>query len=642
MMSRKSWLNSFRLAASNMSERFFGCGKRWSVETPSLFWFRAKWVSTIALRAMFISALILLPLFTCSPVWAAYGISMGSELKYGPEFKQFEYTSSRSLKGGRVTLHDIGSFDKLNPFTLKGQSPFGMEWLLYDPLAVESLDEPFSLYGLIAQDIQVASDNLSVTFTLNKKARFSDGTSITAKDVIYTLHLLQGPLVHPYYNYYYRDITGADILGPRTVRFSFRVPNRELPLIASQIRVLPAHDAEANIADTWERLPVGSGPYTVTRVDPGKTIVYSRTPKYWAIDHPTRKNMFNFDEIEVKYFKDQTVALEAFKAGEFDFISINIAKQWARDMTGKNFKNGSLVKKSFPHSNGAGIQGFVMNTRRSFFQDVRVRKAMGLALDFRWINQALFHNQYTRSNSYFSNSVLAAKGIPRGLELQYLEPYRKELPPEVFTQPPMAPVSNDRMGMRKNLLEARELLRDAGWNVRNGVLRNAKGQPFRFEIILGSRAFERVMASYVKNLRKLGAEVSYRTIDPALYMEKLRSFDFDMTIGAYGQSQSPGNEQRNFWHSTAAKRKGSRNYAGVQSPVVDALVDRIVYSRNRSELEAACHALDRVLWYGYYLVPNWYLPYHRIGYRSIFGMPHRLPLYYSPDQLLMTWWLVTH
>ena len=576
--------------------------------------------------------------------WCSHGVSLDGSLKYGDQFTQFAYTSPNAEKGGTLILHDIGSFDKMNPFTLKGTSPYGMESLVFEPLAVAGLDEPFSQYGLLAQDIEVAADKKSVTFTLNPLAKFSDGSSVTVEDVAYSLDLMKSDQVHPQFNYYYADIAGYDILGAQKIRFNFKRPNRELHMIATQINILPKkyHNQNGFGATEEQRelsLPIGSGPYVVDKVDIGKSITYKRNAKYWATNHPTRKGMFNYDQIVVKYYKDPTVALEAFKAGEFDFISVNMAKQWARDMEGRKFDDGTLVKKTFPHLNNAGMQGFLMNTRRELFRDPRVRQALGLALDFTWINKSLFHDQYTRSNSFFSNSYLAAKGVPKGLELQYLEPYRKVLPDEVFTTPLSTPVTGDSQAMRKNLLQAKTLLAEAGWRVQNGVLTNEQGKPFVFDIMLVSPAFERVMAGYVKNLNKLGIQANYRTLDPTLYVERLKTFDFDMIVAVYGQSQSPGNEQRNYWESSSADKAGSQNYAGIKSPAVDGLVDRIIYAGTKDELVAACSALDRVLWYGYYLIPNWYLPVYRLSYRNKFLSPSVLPLYYDPFQLLMTWWL---
>ena len=574
--------------------------------------------------------------------WAAHGISLDGQVKYPRGFRHFDYASEKAVKGGTLVLHDIGSFDKLNPFTLKGEAPLGLETLVFEPLAVASLDEPFSQYGVLAADIEVAGDQRSVTFTLDPRATFSTGEPVRAEDVAFTLETLKSEKAHPFMNYYYQDIARAEILAPDRVRLHFAKVNRELHVIAGQMRIMSKrfyqeHGFAAN-SDKDLEPPLASGPYVVTKVDLGKSITYQRNPRYWAVDHPTRRGMYNYDEIVVKYYKDQTVALEAFKAGEFDFISINIAKQWAKDMEGKRFADGTLIKKTFPHANNAGMQGFVMNTRRSLFTDVRVRQALGLTLDFEWINASLFHSQYTRSNSFFSNSPLAATGLPQGLELRYLEPYRQDLPGEVFTLP-LSPPTTSTQGIRKNLMRAKTLLAEAGWRIVEGRLVNERGERFAFDILLASPAFERVMAAYVDNLQKLGITAEYRVVDQALYGERLKTFDFDMIVATYGQSQSPGNEQRNFWHSSSADRPGSQNYAGIASPVVDALIDKIIYATSREELIAGCRALDRVLWYGYYLVPNWYLPTHRLGYRDIFLSPDTLPLYYDPMQLLLTWWI---
>jgi microcin C transport system substrate-binding protein len=349
--------------------------------------------------------------------------------------------------------------------------------------------------------------------------------------------------------------------------------------------------------------------------------------------------MFNFDTITYKYFKDQIVAVEAFKAGEFDFMPVNIAKQWARDLNGPKFKRGELVRETLPHKNNAGMQGFVFNLRRPVFKDRLVRKALSLAFDFEWTNAALFFGQYTRCDSFFSNSAMSAQGVPAGLELAYLEPFRATLPQEVFTTPPAPFSTKPPASLRANLLQAKKILSQAGWVVKNGVLTNKAGQALEFEILLVGAGFERVMEPYINNLKKLGVRVHSRVIDPALYIRRMDNFDFDMTVNVFGQAQSPGNEQRNYWHSATAERKGSRNLIGIADPAVDQLVDRIIYAQTQEELTAACKALDRVLWYGYYVVPNWYLAQHRVAYRAIFARPETLPLYYSPSQALMTWWL---
>lgn len=587
--------------------------------------------------------LLLLVLFCPAQLHAAHGISIDGAVKYAPGFSHFAYVNPGAPKGGSLTLHDLGGFDKMNPYTLKGNAPFGLESLVFETLAVPSLDEPFTEYGLIAKDIELSEDRLSVTYTLDERARFSDGSPVTVEDVQYSLQTLKSDQAHPFYQIYLQDIQDAEILDERRIRFHFRQTNRELHLIASQLPVLPMKNYaqrpfDASGSEGAMQPPIGSGPYIVADVNPGRSITYRRNPDYWAADHPVRKGMFNFDRIIVKYFKDQVVSVEAFKAGEFDFMAVNIAKQWQRDLVGRQFESGGLEKKLYPHKNNAGMQGFVFNTRNPLFQDRRVRKALGLALDFEWINRTLFFGQYTRSNSFFSNSTLAATGLPEGRELKLLEPFRDKLPPEVFTTTLNPPTTDPPSSLRVNLRKAKELLEEAGWEVRNGVLRNGRGDVFSFEILLVSPSFERVMAPYVQNLEKLGIQTSYRTIDAALFTDRIKNFDFDMVVNVFAQSQSPGNEQRDFWHSESADRKGSRNLAGIKDPVVDRLVDAIIYAETQDELTAACRALDRVLWYGYYVVPNWYMASWRLAYSSRLRQPDTLPLYYSPDQLLMTWW----
>jgi len=586
-------------------------------------------------------------LFVCSetaPLHAAHGISIDGKLKYPPAFQKFEYASPQAIKGGQLVLHDLGSFDKMNPFTLKGTPPLGLDTFVFETLAVASLDEPFAEYGLIAKDIVVAKDKLSVVFTLNEAARFSDNSPITPEDVKFSLDTLKSDQAHPAYSYYYQDIAKAEILDKHRIRFVFAKPNRELHMIAAQIPVMSAqfyrkHGFEQKAGAAALLPPVGSGPYMVDSFKQGKSITYKRNPNYWAANHPVRKGFFNFDTITINYYKDQIVAVEAFKAGEFDFMPVNIAKQWARDMEGGRFGDGTLLKKVFPHKNNAGMQGFLMNTRRQIFKDAKVREAMGLALDFEWTNKSLFFNQYIRANSFFSNSPLAATGLPVGLELEYLEPFRKQLPADVFSRPLTPPATTGKGGLRTNLRKAEELLREAGWTIQNGVLKNKAGMPFTFEILLVSPSFERVMAPYVSNLKKLGVQAEYRTIDPALYTEREQKFDFDMIVQVYGQSLSPGNEQRNFWHSVSADIPGSKNLAGVKDPAVDAMVDKVIYAQTQEELTAACKALDRILWYGYYMVPNWYMDGHRLAYRHIFKQPETMPLYYDYMQLLMSWWM---
>jgi len=575
----------------------------------------------------------------CTSSWAVHGLAIDNNLKYPAGFTSFDYVSDRAKKGGGIVLHAVGSFDKMNPFTLKGTAPEGLENLVYETLTVASLDEPFSQYGLLAKDIEVSLDQLSVTFTLDENARFSNGTQVTVEDVKFSLEILKSDAVHPFYPYYYADISHAETLDSEKIRFHFKKKNRELPLIAGQIPVLSKAFYEKNEFLSRELIaPIGTGPYIVDSFSQGRSIIYKRNENYWAKDHPVRKNMFNFDKIVFKYYKDQTVAVEAFKAGEFDLMLVNIAKQWVRDIDGPKIDEGVVRKQKFPHRNNAGMQGFVMNTRKSIFKDPTVRRAIGLAFDFEWTNKTLFYNQYARSNSFFSNSYLGAVGLPTKAELQLLTPLKDYVPEEVFTSELLPPRTDLSGGVRGNLRAAMQILKERGWILKNGVLENNEGLKLSFEIILVSPTFERVMAAFTDNLKKIGIEASYRTIDSALYTEKINNFDFDMCVYVYGQSQSPGNEQRNFWHSAAADSKGSRNLAGIKNKAVDQLIDKIIYATSREELTAASKALDRVLWFGYYLVPNWYLDGHRIAYHDKFEIPDEIPTYYNYMSFLLTWW----
>ncbi|THB77053.1 MAG: ABC transporter substrate-binding protein [Desulfobulbaceae bacterium] len=590
----------------------------------------------IIISIFYCSALLF---FVSAKAWGAHGLSIDGLPKYQAGFSSFAYTSDQAQKGGAITLHSIGSFDKMNPFTLKGASPDGLERYVFESLAVPSLDEPFSYYGLLAEDIEIAEDQKSVIFTINSNATFSDGTPVLAEDVKYTIDTLKSDKVHPFYRYYYADIERTEILDVRVIQVHFKKLNRELPLIACQIKVMSKKFYEEHgFNHPADITPIGSGPYYISSVVQGKNIVYERNKSYWAHAHPTRKNMYNFDQITIKYYKDPTVAVEAFKAGEYDYMLVNIAKQWERDLSGESVNRKGIVKKKFPHRNNAGMQGFVMNTRKRLFADTQVRQALSLAFDFEWANRSLFFNQYKRSTSYFSNSDLAARGLPTDKELELLLPFKDQLPEAVFSIEPGKDLLGPKKNTRARLRTAMELLQKGGWKLKNGILVDQNGNQFTFEILLINPSFERVMAAYVDNLKKLGIKATYRTIDPAVYTERINNFDFDMCVYVYGQSQSPGNEQRDFWHSEAADKPGSRNLAGIKDPVIDALIDKIIYATSREDLLTATWALDRVLWFGYYLVPNWYLDGHRIAFYDNFSYPDILPTYYDHNSFLMTWW----
>ena len=598
----------------------------------------------ITLRSNFLflahAALLLLSL---APLHAAPALALGYDPAYPPDFKHFNYVNPDAPKGGRLGLSAFGSFDSLNPFLLKGLPAAGLGGLVFETLLEKSWDEPFSMYGLLAEDVTLAADGLSVSFRLRPEARFADGSKVTADDVVFSFNALRSAKAHPQYRVYWADVERVERVDERTARFVFKKANPELHLILGEMPVLSQHWANGRPFDELARVkPVGSGPYILESYDWGKQIRYKRNPDYWAKDLPVRRGMYNFDEVSFKYYKDRTVSLEAFKAGEFDFFYENHSKRWARDHEGVNYANGNIIKTTIAHRNNAGMQGIVFNTRRPLLQDRRVRQALSLVLDFEWSNRNLFYGQYTRCDSYFSNSELAARGLPSQAELKLLEPFRDQLPPEVFTQAYRPPRALTAAGFRANLIEAKNLLHDAGWVVKNGVLTHADGEVFTFEILLGQKGFERIMAPYVYNLSKLGIQANYRTIDAALYQRRVDTFDFDAVIEVFGASQSPGNELFNMFHSSSARQEGSGNAMGVSSPVVDALVEKIVYAQNRQDLISATHALDRVLLWGYYLVPNWYIANHRIAYWDFFGYPKTLPLYFEAEPwVLKTWWRKT-
>ncbi len=575
-----------------------------------------------------------------TPAMSAPAMGLGYTPKYPANFSHFDYVNPDAPKGGELVLSEFGNFDQLNPFLLKGISAGKITELVFETLMEQSLDEPFSLYAHLAEDIQLAKDKLSVTFRLNAKAQFSDKTTVTAEDVKFSFDTLKSEQAHPTFRFMWADIKRAVVVDKRTVRFEFSKVNPELHLIASQIPIFSRHwvgkkSFDKVVTDT----PISSGPYVVEKFDLGKNITYKRNPDYWAKDLNTRRGMFNFERITLKYYADDTVQLEAFKAGEFDFMFVLNSKQWARDYIGPKFDSGVLKREELIHRNNAGMQGFVFNLRRPLFKDKRVRRAISLAFDFEWSNEKLFYKQYTRVNSYFSNSELASSGLPQGEELALLQPYRDKLPAEIFTSEWKPPVAIGPDGLRENLRTAKQLLDSAGWKLKEGVLQNEQGQKMEFEILLAQKAFGRIVEPYAQNLAKIGIKASHRTVDVALYQRRVDTRDFDMVVNAIGQSQSPGNEQKNYWHSSAANQEGSNNIIGIKDPVVDALIDKVVYATDRANLVTATRALDRVLLHGEYMVPNWYTPIHRVAHKSSLAYPKKLPLYYSAESWMMrTWW----
>lgn len=587
------------------------------------------------------SLIVALALFA-APAEARYAMALGYQPKYPEGFDHFDYVNPEAPSGGRVTLSAFGTFESLNPFVLKSLSVAGLESLVFETLMVQSRDEPFTMYGLLANDIELADDRESVTFRLNPDAQFSNGDPVLARDVKVSFNLLTGDKAHPQYRLYWQDVEKAVVVDRRTIRFEFARPNPELHLITAQLPVF-SHKwvGDRSFDQVVTQRPIASGPYTVESFAQGDSITYRRDPDYWANDLNVRQGMFNFERVTYEYYRDLTVGFEAFKAGEYDFHLETHSKRWARDYHGPAFESGRIKRRLLEHKNNAGMQGFMFNLRRPLFQDRRVRRAINLAFDFPWANQHLFYDQYTRATSYFSNSELAARpGPPQGDVRALLDKHRDALPAAVFG-PTQRPPSVDAPGdLRENLLRARELLQQAGWSVGpDGILRNAEGEPFRFEFLLAQEGFERILAPFFRNLERLGIQPEYRTVDAALYQQRVRSFNFDMAVMSFPQSQSPGNELRTMFHSDNADRQGSRNYMGINDPGVDALVDEVVYAQDRDRLIAAARALDRALLHGAYLVPNWYIDAHRVAYRDRFGMPATTPLYYQAEELMLeTWW----
>jgi len=573
---------------------------------------------------------------TAPPARGAHGLSIHGDLKYGPGFTHFAYVNPRAPKGGSVTLRAIGTFDNLNPFILKGVPAAGIG-TTFDTLTVASSDEPSSEYGLVAETIETPADRSWVAFTLRPEARFHDGSPMTVEDVIWTFETLRTK-GHPLYRSYYAQVASVEKTGPRTVKFTFKgAENRELPVIVGQLPVLSrAYWAGREFAKTTLEAPLGSGPYRVESLETGRSITYRRVNDYWAATLPVNVGRYNFDTIRYDYYRDDTVALEAFKAGGYDFRSEASSKNWATAYDLPAVRDGRIRKEEIPNEVPTGMQGWVYNTRRGIFSDPRVREALAAAFDFEWSNAHLFYNAYTRTRSYFSNSELASRGLPSEAELQVLTPFRGRVPNDVFTRE-YQPPSTVPGGLRPNLVHALELLKQAGWVVRDMRLVNAEtGRPMTFEILIDEPSFERIALPFVKNLERLGVAARLRTVDAAQYQYRLKQFDFDMTVAVFPQSLSPGNEQIDYWASSSADIPGSRNLAGVRDPVVDRLVALVISAPTRPELVARTRALDRVLLWGHYVIPQFHIAAFRVAYWNRFGRPAVSPKY---DLGFDTWWI---
>jgi len=565
-----------------------------------------------------------------------HGLSIHGDLKYGPGFPHFAYVNPAAPKGGSVRLAATGTFDNLNPFILKGVAPQGIG-ATFETLLVTSADEPSSEYGLIAETVQTPADRSWVAFTLRAAARFHDGSPITVEDVVWTFQTLrtQG---HPLYRSYYGAVAGVEQTGPRTVRFTFKIgDNRELPVIVGQLPVLSrAYWAGRDFTKTTLEAPLGSGPYRVESFEPGRSITYRRVSDHWAAGLPVNVGRHNFDTIRYDYYRDGTVALEAFKAGAYDFRAENSAKNWATAYDVPAVADGRIRKELIPNEVPTGMQGFVYNTRRTVFRDPRVRAALAAAFDFEWSNARLFYGAYTRTRSYFSNSELASRGLPGAAELAVLAPFRGRVPDEVFTRE-YRPPSTEPDGLRPNLVRALQGLEQAGWVVRDMRLVHAEtGQPLTFEILIDDPTWERITLPFVKNLERLGVTARVRTVDSAQYEYRVKQFDFDMTVAVFPQSLSPGNEQVDYWASVTADTPGSRNLAGVRDPVVDRLIEQLIAAPDRAALVARTRALDRVLLWGHYVVPHWHITAYRVAYWDRFARPAVSPKYSLGFD---TWWI---
>jgi microcin C transport system substrate-binding protein len=583
-------------------------------------------------------------IFADQPTHKSYAISMFGDVKYGPDFKHFDYADPNAAKGGMIKMASPrGTYDNLNQFVLKGVSAFGLS-LVYDTLLAQALDEPFTEYGFLAESIETPEDRSWVVFSLRADARWHDGKPVTPEDVVFTFDIIKSK-GHPGFKSYLADVQKIEKVGDHQVKFTFGGEgNRELPLIVGQIQILPKHYWEGKEFEaTTLEIPLGSGPYKIKEVDAGRSITYERVKDYWGQKLPVQVGRHNADVIRYDYYKDSVVATEAFKAREYDFRLENNSKQWATAYDDQPaFKSGQMIKELAAHENGTGMQGFGFNTRRAKFSDPKVREALAYAFDFEWTNANLFYGQYERTKSYFSNTELASSGMLEDKELSLLEPYRGRVPDEVFTNTYDPPATDGSGNLRQNLRVAKQMLTEAGWVIKEGKLINEKtGEAMTIEFLLRAPSFERIVGPYVQNLERLGIESAIRTIDNSQYVNRLNEFDFDVTVVGWGQSISPGNEQRNMWTSEVADTPGSRNLIGVKDVVVDELVAKLINSPNREDLVINTRALDRVLLWGHYVVPHWHIRSHRLVYWNKYGKPDIYPKYmpgpfvYFPD----TWWI---
>lgn len=585
--------------------------------------------------AAILASFLLLPQLAAAET--THALTLGDAPKYGPDFKQLDYVNVDAPKGGTVRYGGMGSFDSFNPFIVGGD-PAGLGGL-YETLTTQVDDDAMSEYGLIAESMEVAPDNSWIIFNLRKEARWHDGVALTADDVVFSFDILKEKGA-PNYRFYYSNVETAEALDAYRVKFSFTSSNnRELPVIMGQLPVLPKHFWEKKTFDEPSlEVPLGSGPYKLKSFEAGRSVTMERVPDYWGKDLPVNRGTNNFDIVRTDYYRDPTIALEAFKAGSFDIRAESSAKQWATGYESPALRDGRFKMETIKTANPQGMQGFGMNLRHPIFQDPLVRQAMILAFDFEWSNKTLFFGQYTRTRSYFQNSEMEAKGLPSPEELKILEPLRGKIPDEVFTTEYNPPKTDGSGTNAENLARAAELLEQAGWKLENGR-RMKDGKPFEIEFLLqAGDLFERIVQPYAKSLERLGVKLTLRAVDTAQYQQRSEDFDFDMISSLFPQSLSPGNEQRDFWGSEAADAPGSRNEIGIKDPVIDQLVEELIAAPTRADLITHSRALDRILQWRYYVVPNWHMGASRIAYWDKFGRPATLP---EPTYGIGTsgWWI---
>ncbi|MDO9198740.1 extracellular solute-binding protein [Rhodoferax sp.] len=583
-----------------------------------------------------------------APLWAAHGYALWGDLKYPVGFSHFDYVNPNAPKGGELRLVSnlrVSTFDKYNPFTIKGSAPAYLTDLMFDSLLTGSLDETASGYGLLARDVEVAADGMSATFHIAPEARFHNGEPVLAQDVKHSFDTLMGPHTSPSFKSQLEDVAGLDVLAERTVRYRFKKPNRELPL---KVGGLPVFSRQWGVENGRPKsfdqvvtdIPIGSGPYKIGPVRFGKDITYVRDPNYWAKDLNVKRGTNNFERITVKIYKDNTARLEALKAGEFDLMRFFSAGDWARRVSGKRFDTGELVKAEFKHSLPSGFQSYVLNTRRGNFKDVRIRQALGLALDYEWMNRQMFYNSYQRVNGLFGNTDCQARGVPGPEEIALMDPWRKDIPAAAFGPMALAPRTDGDSSLRANLRQAQALLKAAGWEVRDGALRNAQGKAFEVEYLDSNEGGARVISPWARNLEKLGIKLNFRPVDFALYQQRLQKFEFDITSLAYAGTHNPGQEYADMFGSAAADLEDSGNLSGVKSPAIDALINKMTSARTKTELLPACRALERVIAHSHLLIPQWTAGTHRIVYNSWrITKPATMPPYAQGETWAIdTWW----